>query len=48
MLVGFFADVDRRPVRNDVRTLQQSARIELARLAVWPKTLRFWVVLIRV
>jgi hypothetical protein len=30
MPVGFLADVDGWPVRNNVRALQQSSRIELA------------------
>ena len=41
MLVGLFADVDRWPVRDDVRPLQQSARVECARLPVRPEALRF-------
>jgi len=48
MLVGLFADVDGRPVRDDVYALQQTSRVELTRLAVWPKALRFWVVLVGV
>jgi len=46
MPVGFHPDVDGRPVRNDVCALQQTSRVELARLSVWPKALRFWVVLV--
>jgi len=48
MLIGFLPDVDRRPVRNNVCSLQQSACIELARLSVRSKALGFWMVLVRV
>ena len=46
--VGFFSDVDGRPVCNDVRSLQQPSRIEFARLSVWSKALGFRMVLVRV
>jgi len=47
MLVGLFADVDRWPVRNDVRPLQQAARVEFARLPVRTKALSLRMVLVR-
>ena len=34
MLVEFLADVDWRPICNDVSSLQQSARVEFAHSAV--------------
>ena len=46
MLVGLLADVDRRPIRDDVGSLQQSARIEFARFSVWPEALSFRMVLV--
>jgi hypothetical protein len=46
MLVGFLSDVSWRPIRSDVCALQQTSRVELARLSVWPKALRFWAVLV--
>ncbi|MFI5091015.1 MAG: hypothetical protein ACHP7P_13235 [Terriglobales bacterium] len=45
--VGFLPDVDGWPVRNDVRPLQQSSRIKLARLPVRPEALGFRMVLVR-
>jgi hypothetical protein len=48
MPVGFLPDVDRRAVRDDVRPLQQSSRVELAGLAIRSKALGFRVVLVRV
>src|ERR1700687_1053632 len=48
MPVGFLPNVDRRPVCNDVRSLQQSSRIELARISVMTKALGFRMVLVRV
>jgi hypothetical protein len=47
MLVGLFADINRWQIRDDVRSLQQSARIEFARSSIWRETLRFRVVLVR-
>jgi len=44
---GNHPDVNGRPVRDNVCSLQQSSRVELARLSVWRQALRFWVVLVR-
>ena len=48
MSVGLLSDVDGRPVRDNVRSLQQSSRIEFARFPIRTKALGFGVVLIRV
>ena len=41
MFVRFLSDVDRRPIRNDVRALQQATCIGLARLTIRTEALRF-------
>ena len=48
MLVGFLANIDRRPIRDDMRPLQQAARVEFTRVPGRPEALRLRVVLIRV
>jgi len=48
MPVVLFSDVDWRPVRDDVRSLQQSACVELARLAIRPQALCFGMALVGV
>ena len=46
MPVGLLSEEDRRPVRNNVRSLQQAPRIEIARFPVRSQALSLRVILI--